>query len=151
MVARSKLAKVATFAISGALMLSLAACQSKGGPLKIGEVEPNTGVTPGGDRVVITGSGFEPGKTQVEVRFGRARADQVSIASATTITVVTPPGDKGPADVTLMFDHGPQFKIPHGFRYVPPTTADDVRKAFYSNTPGTKSGQTNATTTPPPK
>jgi hypothetical protein len=132
-----------------AATLSLAACSSKGGPLKIGEVEPDTGVTPGGDRVVIKGSGFEPGKTQVEIRFGRTRADQVSIASADTIVVVTPPGEKGPVDVTLMFDHGPQFKIPQGFRYVPPTSADDVRKAFYSNKPGTKAPQTNATTTPP--
>jgi hypothetical protein len=132
-----------------ALMLPLAACQSKGGQLRIDEVEPNTGVTPGGDQVVIKGSGFQPGKTQVEIRFGRARADQISIASATTITVVTPPGDKGPVDVTLMFDHGPQFKIPQGFRYVPPTSGEDVRRAFMSNTPGTKTGQTNATTTPP--
>ncbi len=134
-----------------AVMLSLAACQSKG-QLTIDEVEPNTGITPGGDQVVIKGAGFEPGKTQVEVRFGRAKADQVSITSAGTIVVVTPPGDKGPVDVTLMFDHGPQFKIPQGFRYVPTTTADDVRKAFYSNTPpGTKAGQTNTATTPPPK
>jgi hypothetical protein len=63
--------------------------------------------------------------------------------------VVTPPGEKGPVDVTLMFDHGPQFKIPNGFRYVPPTTADDARRAFYSNTPGTKPPPTSATTTPP--
>jgi hypothetical protein len=134
-----------------ALMLALASCESKGGALRVDEVEPPTGVTPGGDQVVIKGSGFEPGKTQVEIRFGRARADQVSIASANKIIVTTPPGDKGPVDVTLMFDHGPQFKIPQGFKYVSPTSADDVRRAFYSNTPGTpKAGQTNATTTPPP-
>jgi hypothetical protein len=134
-----------------ALLLAIAGCENKGGSLKVDDVEPPTGVTPGGDQVVINGSGFEPGKTQVEVRFGRARAEQVSIASASKIVVVTPPGEKGPVDVTLMFDHGPQFKIPQGFKYVSPTSADDVRKAFYSNTPGTKPGQTNATTTPPPK
>jgi hypothetical protein len=136
-----------------ALMLSLAACESKGGTLRVDEVEPPTGVTPGGDQVVIKGSGFQPGKTQVEIRFGRARAEQVSIASANRIVVTTPAGDKGPVDVTLMFDHGPQFKIPQGFKYVSPTSGDDVRRAFF-NKPGTtppKAGQTNATTTPPPK
>ena len=136
-----------------ALLLAVAGCESKGS-LKVDDVEPATGVTPGGDQVVINGSGFEPGKYQVEVRFGRARAEQVSIASVNKIVVVTPPGEKGPVDVTLMFDHGPQFKIPQGFKYVSPTSADDVRRAFYSNTPGTqggKSGQTNATTTPAPK
>jgi hypothetical protein len=115
----------------------LASCQQKGGPLSVDKVEPPQGITGGGDHVVIHGAGFEPGKTQVDVRFGRYKADQVSISAADKITVVTPPGDKGPVDVTLMFDNGAQFKIPAGFKYVPPTQGDDVRKAFFSGKPGT--------------
>jgi hypothetical protein len=115
---------------------SLAACSTKGGPITVDRVQPEQGITAGGDTVVIKGGGFEPGKTQVEVRFGRAKAEQVSISAADKITVITPAGDKGPVDVTLMFDNGAQFKIPGGFRFVPPATTDDVRKAFFSGKTG---------------
>ena len=63
------------------LGLAVAGCQQKGGPVNVERVEPDQGVVTGGDSVIIQGSGFEPGKTQVEVRFGRQRAEQVSIAS----------------------------------------------------------------------
>ena len=120
------------FSLSAAFcFLTLAGCEKKG-QLQVDNVDPPQGATGGGDHVTIKGSGFEPGKTQVEVRFGRRKAEQVTIASSSKITVVTPPGEKGPVDVTLMFDHGPQFKIPEGFRYSAPTTGDDVRKAFFS-------------------
>src|SRR5688572_25232503 len=46
-------------------------CQCKGGPLKVDRVEPEQGINAGGDTVTIRGSGFVPGKTQVEIRFGR--------------------------------------------------------------------------------
>lgn len=120
--------------LSTAVLLAgtLGACQQKGGPLRVDRVEPDQGITGGGDTVVIRGAGFQPGKTQVEVRFGRARAEQVSISSADKITVVTPPGDRGPVDVTLMFDNGSQFKIPGGFKFTAPTAGDDVRKAFFT-------------------
>jgi hypothetical protein len=79
------------------------------------------------------------------------RADQVSISSTNKITVVTPPGNRGPVDVTLMFDDGAQFKIAEGFRYVPPSETGDVRKAFFSDKPGaTKPGATPTNTVPPP-
>ena len=132
------------------LFATTAACQQKGGPLRVDKVDPEQGIVSGGDQVVIKGSGFEPGKTQVDVRFGRVRADQVSISSADKITVVTPPGDRGPVDVTLMFDDGTQFKIPSGFRYMPASGSSDVRKAFFSDKPGeTKPGATPTNTAPP--
>lgn len=129
-------------------------CQTKGGPLKVGNVEPDQGINAGGDNIVIKGSGFVPGKTQVEIRFGRARAEQISIASATEINVVTPPGDKGPVDITLMFDSGEQFKIAQGFRYVSPGGTEDVRNAFFGGKGGGKAtgaAPTNTTPPPPPK
>jgi hypothetical protein len=112
-------------------LATLGACEQKG-PLKVDDVDPGQGTTGGGDHVVIRGSGFEPGKTQVDVRFGRRKVENVTISSANKIMVVTPPGERGPVDVTLMFDNGAQFKIPQGFRYVPPAAGDDVRKAFFS-------------------
>ena len=50
--------------------------------------------------------------------------------------MITPPGDNGPVDVTVMFDDGAQFKIPGGFRYLAGTGGSDVRKAFFSDKPG---------------
>jgi IPT/TIG domain len=148
--------RISSFLSCAAVTALLATgCQSKGGPLKVGDVEPNQGVNAGGDQIKINGSGFVPGKTQVEVRFGRARAEQISIASATEIHVVTPPGDKGPVDITLMFDSGEQFKIQQGFRYVAPGGSDDVRSAFFSGKPGAGKGTGGSaptnTTPPPPK
>ena len=126
-------------------------CEQKGGPVRVDRIEPAQGIVSGGDQVEVRGSGFEPGKTQVEVRFGRVRADQVSISSSNKITVVTPPGNRGPVDVTLMFDDGAQFKIAEGFRYVPPSETGDVRKAFFSDKPGaTKPAATPTNTVPPP-
>ncbi len=128
----------------------LAACQQTG-VLRVDKVEPEQGIVSGGDQVEIRGAGFVPGKHQVEVRFGRTRADQVSISSNSSITVVTPAGARGPVDVTLMFDDGSQFKIPEGFKYVSANTGGDVRKAFFSDKPGeAKPGTTPTNTTPPP-
>jgi hypothetical protein len=133
-----------------AVFALVSGCQQKGGPLRVDHIEPAQGIVSGGDQVEIRGSGFEPGKTQVEVRFGRVRADQVSIASTNKITVVTPPGNRGPVDVTLMFDDGAQFKIAEGFRYVPPSETGDVRKAFFSDKPGASKPATTPTNTVPP-
>lgn len=110
----------------------MAACDQKG-PLRVDRVEPAEGISGGGDQVNIVGSGFQPGKTQVEVRFGRRKAENVVIASNSKISVITPAGDKGPVDVTLSFDDGAHFKIPAGFRYNVPQATGDVRKAFFSN------------------
>jgi hypothetical protein len=120
-------------------LLGLAgACDQKGGALQVSKVEPEQGITGGGDQVTILGSGFQPGKTQVEVRFGRHRSEQVAIDSSNKISVVTPAGDKGPVDVTLSFDNGSQFKIPGGFKYVNPEENANVRRAFLSGKTGEK-------------
>jgi hypothetical protein len=111
------------------------ACDQKGA-LKVERVEPDQGITAGGDQVTIRGGGFQPGKTQVEVRFGRRRSEQVSIDTGDKISVVTPAGDKGPVDVTLSFDNGTQFKIPGGFKYVNPEQNANVRRAYLSGKTG---------------
>lgn len=111
---------------------ALSACDKKGGALSVTRVEPSSGATGGGEQVMIEGSGFEAGKTQVEVRFGNKRCEQVIIASSTQIAVTTPPGARGPVDVSLMFDNGSPFKIPGGFSYVAPAAGGDTRKAFFS-------------------
>jgi hypothetical protein len=117
---------------TGFLLLGfVGACEQKG-PLRVDHVDPAEGISGGGDQVNIVGSGFQPGKTQVEVRFGRRKSENVVIASTSKISVVTPAGDKGPVDVTLSFDDGSYFKIPAGYRYIVPQAGSDVRKAFFS-------------------
>jgi large repetitive protein len=115
------------------LLGSLAACEKKGGPITIDRVEPENGVSAGGDHITIHGSGFEPGKTQVEVKFGTRPAAQVSIGASNKLTVVTPPGDKGPVDVTLMFNNGEALVLRGGFHYVTTAGTDDTRKAFFAD------------------
>ena len=55
----------------GLLLVGFAACTQNGGPLKVDSVEPPQGTTAGGEEISIVGSGFQPGKTQAQVKFGR--------------------------------------------------------------------------------
>lgn len=129
--------RVLGITISVAIWTLIAACTSKGGPAKVDTVEPPQGTTAGGDEISIVGSGFQPGKTQAEVKFGHRKSESVTIASTTKIRVVTPPNEKGPVDVSVMFDDGPSFKIPNGFRYVEPSAGESARRAFFD---GQKAG-----------
>jgi hypothetical protein len=89
-------------------------------------VDPTQGATAGGEEISILGGGFVPGKTLAEVRFGRKQSPAVTIASTNRILVVTPPGDKGPVDITIDFDDGQVFKIPQAFRYVEPSEGETI-------------------------
>jgi hypothetical protein len=121
----------------GLFLVGVAACTQSGGPIKVDSVEPPQGTTAGGEEITIHGSGFQPGKTQAEVRFGRKKAETVTIASNSKIRVVTPSSEKGPVDVHVTFDDGGEFKIQNGFRYLEPTQGDNARRAFFSgNKPG---------------
>jgi len=115
----------------------LTSCTEKG-KMHVDRVEPAEGITAGGDKIHIIGGGFQPGKTQARIMFGKHACDQVVIASTNKIAVVTPAGDKGPVDVTLDFDNGTRFKIPSGFRYMEPKQTGDVRQAFFGKKPGQK-------------
>jgi hypothetical protein len=119
----------------------IAACTQGGGPLKVDSVDPPQGTTAGGDEIAIVGSGFQPGKTQAEVRLGRKKAENVVIASTGKIKVITPANEKGPVDVTVMFDDGSTFKVPNGFRYVEPAEGENARRAFFSG--GQKANNAN--------
>jgi hypothetical protein len=115
----------------------LAGCQQNGGPLRVDSVEPGQGTTGGGDEVVISGGGFEPGKTQAEVKFGRRKAESVVISSNNKIKVIAPSNEKGPVDITVSFDDSPSlFKIPNAYRYIEPADTSSVRRAFLSNGQG---------------
>jgi hypothetical protein len=117
--------RVLGLALSLALV-AIASCSQSGGPLKVESVEPPQGTTGGGEEITINGGGFQP-----EVKFGHKKSETVTIAATNKIRVVTPPNDKGPVDVTVMFDDGSTFKIPNAFRYVEPAAGDNTRQAFF--------------------
>src|SRR5450432_3699773 len=96
-------------AVSFGLCAVLSACTQSGGPLKVDSVEPPQGTTAGGEEITIVGGGFQPGKTQAEVRFGRKKVETVIIAASDKIRVVTPANEKGPVDVYVTFDDGTPF------------------------------------------
>ncbi len=99
-----------------ATLVSLAACNND---LKVTDVEPASGVSGGGEEVVIHGAGFQPGRAGVTVKFGSRDATPVVVASSDKIQVTTPPGDKNATvDVYVTFDDGKTFKVPAGFHYV---------------------------------
>ena len=123
--------RVFGLALSLAAFVTVASCSQSGGPLKVDSVEPPQGTTAGGEEISINGGGFQPGKTQAEVKFGHKKSETVTIASA---------NDKGPVDVTVMFDDGSTFKIPNAFRYVEPAAGDNTRQAFFG---GQKSSGAN--------
>jgi hypothetical protein len=115
----------------GVFALNTACPQRGGGAVKVEKVEPPQGTTAGGEEVTIAGDGFSPGKTQAEVRFGHKKSEVVTIASTTKIKAVTPPGEKGPVDITVSFDDGRAFKIANGFRFVEPAENSNARSAFF--------------------
>lgn len=121
-----------SFAMAALALVVLAgsACERKGGPVSVSRVDPESGTTAGNDHVTIIGTGFEPGQTTAEVRFGRKRAEGVVIASSTQINVTSPPSDRGPVDVTVILNDGKAFTIPNGFRYVAPQDPGKVREAY---------------------
>jgi len=120
--------------------LTTTACVQKGGPLKVDSVEPPQGTTAGGEEISIVGGGFQPGKTQAEVKFGRKKSETVTIASPGKIRAVTPPNEKGPVDVMVTFDDGSTFKIPNGFRYLEPADGEAARRAFFGGQKGAGAG-----------
>jgi len=117
--------------VTSLMVLGLLASCDETGKMHVDRIEPPEGITGGGDHVNIVGGGFQPGKTQAKITFGKHVCEQVVISSAGKISVVTPAGDKGPVDITLDFDNGSRFKIPNGFRYMEPKQTGDVRKAFF--------------------
>jgi len=65
----------------------------------IGSLSKPKGRTSGGETVTLTGSNFVVGQTTV--RLGAADATQVVVTSATSLSFVTPPGNPGPAAISV--------------------------------------------------
>lgn len=88
-------------------------------------IEPDKGWTSGGTAVTITGKDFRQG---AEVYFNGVPATDVIVVDYKTIMAVTPPGEKGKADVTVINTGANlgSFTLKDGFTYqttVPEITA----------------------------
>jgi DNA-binding beta-propeller fold protein YncE len=78
-------------------------------------VAPNSGRTTGGSAIAITGTGFMSGAT---VTVGGIAATSVVVASATSITAVTPAHAAGAADVVVTVPGGLSGTLAGGFYYL---------------------------------
>ena len=80
-------------------------------------VVPDQGPTSGGQQITINGSDFAPDAT---VKVGGRDASSIAVSpSGTSIVAVTPPGEAGPADVTVTQSSG-GTTLTNGYTYVPP-------------------------------
>jgi hypothetical protein len=98
---------------------------SGGGGCAIAAVSPSSGSSPGGDRVTIVGSGFDPGPPVPAIVFGLVPGVNVAWLDASTLEVDTPPAlYPGSVDVHVVNANGDACSLSGGFDYdpLPPCT-----------------------------
>ena len=100
-----------TAVASGCGMLVLS-CSSD---LKLSTISPGAGPARGGQKVTLTGEGFESG---LEVLFGDKPAQSITISSSESLEAVTPPSLAGAVDVQLKRG-GDSRVAPAGYTYLP--------------------------------
>jgi IPT/TIG domain-containing protein len=107
-------------------------------PLTITSVEPASGSTAGGTPVTIKGTGFGTTPADNTVTIGGGPAT-VTAASATSLTVTTPPGTAGPAPVVVTNTSDSSTATDAGaFTYVEPApTITSVEPSTGSTSGGT--------------
>lgn len=84
-----------------------------GGPT-ISKIEPNKGLTKGGEAVTITGANFDQ---NIKVFIGGTSAQVERQSSTAAIIIKTPEKDIGSYDVTVENPDGTSFTCPNGFTY----------------------------------
>lgn len=96
-------------------------------PPEVTVVSPDLGPEEGGTPVTIVGRFFRPIEDQeIEVFFGEALAEDVTVLSTTGITAVTPPGEPGFVDVTVRNYENSEGTLPSGYLYMAPPVVDSV-------------------------
>jgi len=83
-------------------------------------VAPPTGDAAGGESIVITGTNFSTAGIGVSVEIGGNPATVTSLTS-TSITVTTPPGVVGPADIVVSNNDGQAVRATGLFAYTSPS------------------------------
>lgn len=95
---------------------------------------PAQGPTAGGTAVTITGTGFAATASGNGVRFGSTPAT-VTAASATSLTMIAPPGSAGPVSVTVSTADGTSTAAT--YTYVAPPAVTSVSPSSGSTAGGT--------------
>lgn len=83
-------------------------------PPKVSSISPTTGPAAGGTHVTITGTNFV---TDAKVNIGGTPATQVNVASAISITAVTPAHATGAVDVQVVNSDGQKDQLTGGFTF----------------------------------
>jgi Calx-beta domain/PKD domain/IPT/TIG domain len=101
----------------------------------ISQIAPPNGPAAGGTAVSISGGNFAAPCT---LSFGGAAATSVTVASATSLTAVTPAHGAGTVDVAVTCGTAPAFTFKNGFTYTSAATAlSGISPAFGSVAGGT--------------
>ncbi|MDK2856404.1 MAG: hypothetical protein PWQ41_526 [Bacillota bacterium] len=90
-------------------------------------VDPQRGTTAGGTLVTITGSDFRQGAV---VYFGYKPASKVTWRDYGKLEAVTPPGEEGAVDVTVINPDYGQDQKEGGFTYVSPRSLPEIHSVF---------------------
>jgi sugar lactone lactonase YvrE len=108
-------------------------------PPAISSVTPVKGKTAGGDTLVITGTNFLSGDTAVTI--GGVPAAPVVVSSSSSLTVVTPAGTAGPADISVRTSGGAATKTAAFTYFAPPVITSFAPAQGGSGTSVTITGQ----------
>jgi Calx-beta domain/PKD domain/IPT/TIG domain len=99
------------------------------------QVAPANGPAGGGTAVAITGGNFT---APCSVTFGGSAASGINVASATSITAVTPAHTSGAVDVAVTCGSNPAYTFTNGFTYLSASAAlTGITPAFGSTAGGT--------------
>ncbi|WP_198590469.1 Ig-like domain-containing protein, partial [Shewanella sp. 10N.286.52.B9] len=92
--------------------------------LQLTSVKPEIGSVAGGDKIQIIGQGFEPGIERLSINFEgvTVNSNDIQVIDAETISVITPSGALGKADITVKYDDGRIATLRDGFEYRMPSS-----------------------------
>jgi formylglycine-generating enzyme required for sulfatase activity len=82
-------------------------------PMSVSSIFPNLGPTTGGTQITISGDYLA---LTTSVNVGGAPCSALAVVNSNTVSVVTPPGSLGIADVVIMGGKG-TVTVPGGYRY----------------------------------
>ena len=111
------------------------------GGVAIASVVPGGGAPAGGTTIQVIGNGFRPGAT---VKIGSGTATAVTYINSTRLIAVTPPGNLGPANVTVTNTDGTSSSVT-GFTYGPGPNAVVPKISAISPVSGSSLGGTQVT------
>ena len=108
-------------------------------PPTISSVAPVKGTTAGGNTLTITGTNFVSDDTTVTI--GGVQATSVAVTSSSSLSVVTPPGADGAADITVTTSGGSATKTAVFTYFAPPVITGVVPAQGGSGATVTITGQ----------